>query len=352
MNLLAGAAPIIVFAFLLGVAISLLTLLMLLTTIVMRLHALRMERIDTIAEARWRPILREATGAAALPPLPARDLRGFIQAWNETHEPLHGATTAALAEIARRLELKSHLYRLLQTPIFHHRIMAVIALGHIKSEASFERVESLLDDKSPILSLCAARALMQIDPQRAVPKLLPLIVERTYWSQGIVASILHDAEGNVVSSPLTDATLHATSDVAPRMIRFLAGVSPDAAAPIIREALRSSADERMLSTCLQSMTRAADLDCVRPLLSHPLWYIRMQAATTVGSLGVPGDEQRLVTLLRDTQWWVRYRAAQALLRLSFIGVEDILRIQQSQTDAYARDILDHALAERRLEAAS
>ncbi|MEI8297137.1 MAG: HEAT repeat domain-containing protein [Pseudomonadota bacterium] len=354
MNLLSGAAPIVQFAFLLGVVICATTLLMLLATIAMRLNGLRMERIDARAEAHWRPLLlAPATDAVGtLPGLARRDLRGFIHVWNEAHEPLHPATTGRLAKIADNVALEAHLIRFLHTSIFHHRVMAIIALGHIKNESSFERVLPSLDDKSPIMSLCAARSLMQIDPVRAVPKLVPLIVQRGYWSQGVVASILKESDGQLVAEPLADATLHATSDVAPRMIRFLAGVHPESAAPIIREALRTASDERIISTCLQAMSNPADLDCVRPLLSHPLWYLRMQAATTLGNLGVPGDELRLRTLLSDGQWWVRYRAAQALLKLSFISADDARLIQQSHTDAYARDIIDHVLAERTLEVGS
>jgi hypothetical protein len=354
MEFLNGAAPVVVFAFLLGVAVMVLTLLMLLTTIVMRMNALRMEQIDSRAEALWRPILARARDEAItdLPALVRADVRGFVHAWNEAHEPLHGRTTAHLEDVARRVGLEAHLYRFLETNPFHHRVVAVIALGHLKGSAAFERVLGYINDKSAILSLCAARSLMQIDAERAVPKLVPLIVERAYWSQGVVATILEETDRDVVSEPLADATLHATSDVAPRMIRFLAVVDPVAAAPIIREALRAATDERIISTCLQAMTRREDLDCVRPLLTHPLWYVRMQAATTLGNLGERGDEQRLAGLLSDTHWWVRYRAAQALVRLDFMTDEEVRRMQAAQADTYARDILSHVLAERAIEAAA
>lgn len=354
MGILTNAAPIVVIAFLLGVAVCVLTFLMLMATIIMRMHALYLGRSNARAEVLWRPILLTSHSAsvAALPRLAAREVPGFIQVWNEVHEPLHGGTTERLAGIARELDLQRHLSRFLETTTFHQRVLAVIALGHIKNEASFNRVLPHLDDKSPIMSLCAARSLMQIDPARAVPLLVPLIVQRVYWPQGVVASILRETDRAVVSEPLVDATLHATSDVAPRLIRFLAGVNPESAAPIIREALRSSAtEERIISACLQAMTNPDDLDCVRPLLSHPRWHLRMQAATTLGNLGVPGDEKRLTALLSDSQWWVRYRAAQALLKLSFIREEDARRIQQAQTDDYARDIIDHVLAERTIETA-
>jgi HEAT repeat protein len=151
--------------------------------------------------------------------------------------------------------------------------------------------------------------------------------------------------GGIVSLPFTDSTVKARGEVGSRLIRLLAGVSPEAAAPIIREWLRSSSDDHLLSTCLQVISNPADLDCVRPLLAHPRWHIRMLAATTLGRLGVPGDEQQLIAMLSDAQWWVRYRAAGGLLKLHFVGSERLRQIQLTQSDPYARDIITHVLAE-------
>jgi HEAT repeat protein len=71
----------------------------------------------------------------------------------------------------------------------------------------------------------------------------------------------------------------------------------------------------------------------------------MQAAVTLGRLGVPGDEQLLVAILSDKQWWVRYRAAQALMKLGLVNTDGMHRIRNLQTDDYARDIIKHVLAE-------
>jgi len=342
------AAPIVRFAFWLGVAVMVMTVLMLAVTLVMRRSALRRLRIHELAVARWRPLVRaQPIGAsAALPELGAQDMSGFIRVWNEAHEPLRGSNTADLARIASEVGLEARLQPILHSGGFHDRVVAVVALGHIRNSTSFARVAGFLDDRSPIMSLCAARALMQIDPQRGVQQLVLRIVQRTDWSQGSIAAILQECAEADVAGPLTEATLQADSADRPRMLRFLAGVSPAAAAPIIRSWLAAAGDEEMISTCLQVITNQADLDCVRPLLAHPRWHLRMQAAVTVGRLGVPGDEQKLVELLADRQWWVRYRAARALVSLAFVGDVRMRAIQQAQRDSYARDIIEHVLAER------
>ncbi len=352
--MLNGADPVVVFAFWLGVAVAALTFVMLAVIIIMRQLVLRRERIHDRAVALWKAIVVAEPSSAAVrtPKLKGHEVSGFIQVWNEVHEPLRGRTTENLTAIAREVGLEQRLYRLLAKGTFHDRVVAVIGLGHVRSGESFRRVSQYINDKSPIMSLCAARSLMQIDAARAVSTFIPQIVQRSDWSQGSIAIILQETGGTSVSRQLTEATLQANVEIAPRLIRFLAGVSPEAAAPIIRKTLISSSDELLISTCLQVMSNQDDLDCVRPLLVHPRWHVRMQAAVTLGNLGVPGDDQRLIAMLPDSQWWVRYRAAQALMKLSFIKRADMHRIQQAQTDGFARDIIGHVLAEKTIGAAA
>jgi hypothetical protein len=349
-TLLATTDPTIVFAFWLGVGVASLALLMLVIIVILRQVVLHRERVLANAVAYWSRIIVPEPEAemATIPDLPRRDVGGFLQVWNAVHERLHGATTPHLARVAKEVRLEPLLRRRVGSRNFHTRLVALIAIGHVHDSASFERVQSFIDDKNPIVSLCAARTLMQIDPSRAVSKFIPHIVQRADWSPGSVATILNEVGAEVVAQQLSEVTLQANVQIAPRLIRFLAGVSPEAAAPIIRKTLASSTDERLISTCLQVMTSREDLEYVRPLLAHMRWHVRMQAAVTLGRLGGMGDEQALIAILTDKQWWVRYRAAQALLKMNFIGTEDMRRIQAAQTDSYARDIIQHVLAEQQM----
>lgn len=339
--------PVVVYAFWLGAGVAALALLMLLVILVLRQAVQRRERAHAAAVAYWKTILLPAPNPepADIPPLRDRDMSGFLQVWNDVHEGLRGRTTPFLARVAQEVNLENRVARRLQRRGFHTRLVAMIALGNVHSRSSYQRIERFIDDKNPIVSLCAARALMQIDPQRAVSQFVPHIVSRNDWSPGSVATILSEAGARNVERELAVAAIQANVEIAPRLVRFLAGVSPEAASPIIRRMLESAQDERLISTCLQVMTRSEDLDMVRPLLAHPRWHVRMQAAVTLGRLGVPGDEQRLIPILSDAQWWVRYRAAQAIHGMKFIGTDGLRRIQAEQKDKYARDIIQQVLAE-------
>jgi len=353
-DFLAGSDIKVVIAFWLGVGLVLMTVIMLSVILLKRETFLHRERVHAQAERFWRPIL-EGGGdlpASGIPTLSAAQLSGFLSVWNDLHEQLHGETTPHLSRVAQGAGLEDHLHRVLGGGDFPMRLVSIIALGHVKNGRSFDRVAPFIHDRSSIVSLCAARALMQIDQVRAVSMFVPQIVHRSDWSQGSIAAILREADDPAVSNELVRATLHATEDVAPRLIRFLANVSEEAVAPIIRKSLCSSTDERLISTCLQVMSRPAQLDCVRPLHTHPRWHVRMQAAVTLGRLGSAADEALLVPMLGDSQWWVRYRAAQALLSLPTVGRPGLHRIRDAQTDPYAHDIIVHVLAETALKDAA
>lgn len=343
-----------VFAFWLGVVVVIMTVVMLSIILIMRQVMLRKERNHHRAVVKWQKILSDAeagTLAGEPPPLHDRDVSGFLEVWNNLHAAHSDGAVPALRAVGISVGLERHLLRVLQHGGFHNLVVAIIALGHLRDPRHFSQVSRFIDDKSPIVSLCAARALMQMDQATAVSMFVPQIVRRGDWSQGSIAAILQESSTPQMTRELSQATLRANADVAPRLVRFLAAVSPDEAAPVIRTILASEADDHLIATCLQVMSNPNDLDSVRPLLQHPRWHVRMHAAATIGRLGLPGDEQLLERMLSDEQWWVRYRTAQGLLKMPFVGERQVRRIRDEHADHFARDILDHVLAERTLEGA-
>lgn len=344
----------IVFAFWVGVCVSAASLLMLLAVLVLRQIAQRRERNHLRAAAFWRRVLSAATQGApgSVPALPWRDMAGFVDVWNELHDAPGQADNPGMREVAGRVGLAPKLERMLRRSNFHDKVMAIIAMGYLRSQASFEQLAGLIDDASPIISISAARALMRIDAVRAVQQVVPQIVARQDWVDGGIAQMLDEAGPRAIEKELGAAALRANDDVAPRLVRFLAAVSPEAAAPVIGKILAEPHDEHLVSTCLQVMADPADLDKARALLAHPRWHVRMHAAVAIGRLGNSDDAPALAPLLADAQWWVRYRTAQALQQL--FGSDDarLQQLRDGHEDRFARDILTQVMAERVLEEAT
>ncbi len=354
MDLLSSSEARLVFAFWLGVCVVIASLVLLVAILVIRQWVARGERIHRRAAEQWRKVLAEAAGGTpvAVPNLSHSEEPGFFDVWNELHDAPEAtaAARAGMAGVAAQVGLEARLGRAIGQGAFHQRIMAIIAAGHLKSDKPFDKLAALLGDNSPIVSLSAARALMKIDPQRAVRLVVPRIVDRNDWVDGGIAQMLNEAGPEVVGPELSVTTLQVNDGVASRMVRFLADIDPDAAMPVIHRILAEPHDEHLVSTCLQVMSDGTELDTVRKLLHHPRWHVRMHAATAMGRFGGPQDMPDLQPLLEDPQWWVRYRSAQALRKLAVVR-GDLQRIREGLSDRFARDILGHVMAEQALGAA-
>ena len=76
------------------------------------------------------------------------------------------------------------------------------------------------------------------------------------------------------------------------------------------------------------------------------WAVQVQIAAILGRMGSPQDTHYLLSLLNSEHWWVRYRAAQALVAQPFINRRTVKRLIKSRSDAFARDMLLHIIAEK------
>ena len=228
---------------------------------------------------------------------------------------------------------------------YHDCAMAIIALGHLRDRSTFDELVPFLNDHSPIVSLCAAHALGQVDPPQAMAMFVPMILERDDWMPGNVARILaRNGDGSAVRE-LDNALLRANTSTMVKLVRFLAGIDPGHAAVVIRQVLASSDDDHAISACLQLVSDTQDRGRVAGFLGASRWHVRMHAASALGRIGEAADCERLEPMLADKVWWVRYRAAQALLALPGMGAAALRQLQQRQSDAYGRDIIDQVLSE-------
>ncbi len=106
MNFLIDAAPKMVFAFWLGVVVVILTVLMLSTILIMRQVMLRKERNHQRAVVKWQQILSAADASTLQgdpPPLPRRDVSGFLEVWNNLHSAHPDGNAPDLLGVARKV---------------------------------------------------------------------------------------------------------------------------------------------------------------------------------------------------------------------------------------------------------
>lgn len=339
-------------ALLTGLGAVFVALLVFLGVVVLRARLVRTQRRRAAFNARWRPVLARAAldddGAVPmeLPPLPQRDRRLFLVEWNIFHDLLRGTAGERLNRLARRLDIGDYALRLIKGRSLTDRMLAAVTLGHLRDLNAWDLLLEMLDNENTLISLVSARALISIDPAAAIPLVLPVIRDREDWSTVRVADLFMEAGAAAVSGPLEEAIVTCPPEQVPKLIAVL----PEAARPvsqrIISRLLREPTDDRIKSICLRILENPRDLPVVRELTAHARWHVRMNAAVVLGRLGLPQDRDTLVGLLSDPEWWVRYRAAQALEAMPFLGRQELAQIREEVEDEFARDILEHVLAEQ------
>lgn len=232
------------------------------------------------------------------------------------------------------------------------RVAAAEALSQFHDDKSIERLRAALDDRNSSVRLTAALSLAAAG--RAPP--VRTLIEKL----GIGTS----EKSRLTVSLFSDLALHAPDDI--RSIISDEFVPPGAKAAAI-EALSASGEYALVpqiaTLVLESPTNSPELPrylralaafghpAAEPAVLHALnsenWEARAIAASAAGRIGLVSLADRLQALLADPEWWVRFRAGEALAGLGAPGVE-LLRDAATTNEEPARSAAESTLAERGL----
>ncbi|MBD0315530.1 MAG: HEAT repeat domain-containing protein [Nitrospiraceae bacterium] len=338
------------------VGISALILLLLGWIMILRVLRLGTERRSRRMTAVWRPVLAECLIEVPehVPSVHPRDHLIFLSLWNHCFESIRGDAEARLIELARRLHFDRIARELLQARTLRRRLWAIITLGHLRERAVWEELAGLLRHDNAFLSFVAGQALLQIDIHAAIPLLVPVISRRRDWSPLKIVGMLKAAGPDLAAEAIACAAVQAPPEISARLIRHLASTRSLRGLPVLRQFLREQTpSDEVLAACLflfGECSDPADLPILRQHLSHVTWFVRLQAVIALGKAGTEEDEERLVGLLDDAQWWVRYRAGEALLSLPSMTGEKLVRLQTSLTTLESQEIVAPLLAKFRTAA--
>ncbi|WP_338847566.1 HEAT repeat domain-containing protein [Massilia sp. W12] len=326
----------------------LLSSLLLLAIVGLRLHLLRNQRREQRFVLRWRPILLECLLAmqlpAAAPSLAANEQYFFLRLWLRLLETVRGDNKQILLQLARNVGCVEFSMRMLDGANRGRQLLAIMALGHLRERAAWEHLRQLAHAPDAGRSFAAMRALIQIAPGHAAEMAeLPLL--RDDWPLARVTALLQPV--SAAFSPALLAALRQQNDLnkvekSLRLLELL-HITPGRAELLPWLAARSPAHLQVRA--LRVARHPQFLPRIRALCQHQDWRVRVQAAHALGATGGEQDLALLATMLSDAQWWVRYRAAYALLEHPAGGMPLAARLQEELSDRYAVDILKQAIAE-------
>jgi hypothetical protein len=325
--------------------------LMLGAALVIRRWVHRQEAARARIAAEWRPILtRVAVDDGPAPQLPAlkrRDIVHVLDEWTAVQDAVRGAGCERLNRAARAVGLDVAARRMIARGSANARILAIRTFGHLRDASMWSPLQDELASPNALASFCAAAALIQIDARRAMPHVMAQLAGHEHWPAEAVARLLKEAGTETAREPLRALVFsgeHVTK--IPSVLNWLGRMDPTLAGEIAADLLRGGYDDpQIVSKALLILRDASLLPSLRPLARSPDLGVRKNLATAVGELGDLADAGLIVELMGDRVWWVRYRAAQALLKLRGMTPERLAALRASLTDRFARDMLDHVVAE-------
>ena len=330
-----------------AIAILLLLFLMVQVTFV-RIHFIvirkRRHRVKTV----WRAIIgKMLAGEKPLcPSIKRREVFYVMEEFDYIFGLIRGTELELLRQGFRALLLPISLKGMLKSHNIKNRLFALITLGNIRDADSWDLIAKHLAQSQPAVSLSAARSLVLINPERAVNEIIPIILNRKDWPWANIAHILKLAGPKLLCEKLSELILHATENKQASLLRLYDVLKCEGEYPVTCKVLKRSSEDKVASVCLNISQDPNILYLAREYANHARWHVRMNAAVAIGRFGNEDDVSLLVSLMKDSQWWVRYRAAQSLLGMPIIDHVRVQQIRMSLDDKYADDILVQVLNER------
>ena len=279
-----------------------------------------------LERARYIELLKSNAEGAAGRTEPADDVLTDIAV--EILELLRGDAKRTFAGRVTRAGVTGKLHDRLRRGSVRVRILAAAALANFADEESEAALTAALHDRNREVRLAAAHSLavggrgpglvdvariLGINGQDGSLRTVMLLAEVAKTRIDDVRSLLSDPRSPPGVKSLSAVVLAKHGDLAsiPRVIALASDAS------------EASELTRYLEA-IGEFGHPAGSPVVLPGLESPIAEVRAAAARAAGQIGMASALAGLERLLADTDWWVRFHAARALLRLGEEGTARLL----------------------------
>lgn len=301
-------------------------------------------------EGRWLVQLLDPDGNGTLDRIRSSQFAPFVELWNHIHDSMRGDVRRSLIQLSRNAGAVDLALARLRHGSLGERISSAWFLGNHLETRAIPILASQASNPDPFLSLTCTRALVQIEQGTQLPRLLPDLLRREDWPVPVVHDILSSIDPDILSSHMPGILLRWYPEPSPRAIRCIAFLHEDVRAALVdalfdRTPPPSPDAEAAL---LREIHDPSQLHLVRKGLESPHWPVIVSALNRLASMGSREDVHRLQELLGHREWWVRYRAARALVMMPDMKPIEVELMATRHPDRYGREMLRYALAERNL----
>ncbi|HZK44445.1 MAG TPA: HEAT repeat domain-containing protein [Syntrophomonadaceae bacterium] len=341
----------IILMIMLGMFITI-TIMLIVVLVMRRLQISEEKRRDVFIKV-WSPLMTKAVENSldTLPSIHKNNYQNFLILWNKYQGVLSGESKQGLNRLARTTGMDKVAADMLDARSEIDRILAVLTVGHLRDKNHQVLLENMVQNSPGFLGQVAALSLVMINPVKAAPILVPLFSDNYEWPQDRVAALLMEMGPEAISRPLLKEIEQAEVENLPILVSYLSFAERQAAAKTIKKLFLENDNVEVLAACLKVSTNLSDrswIPLLKSYLQHTSWVIRVQAVNALSGLAAQEEVIDIIPLLSDSNWWVRYRSAQAIAELPFIDLENLETIKNTQSDQYAIDVLEQVIVEKQM----
>lgn len=317
----------------LSLALCMIAMLALLILLVARLVAGRLVGTHAIARQDLLVIMLDGD-STKLEPLKGLQLKVATELTIELAEMTRGSDRDVLLARAGALGVPALLARRLRSFSAQTRLSAaeaIVMFGDYRAEA-----EMALDDRNADVRLSVALALAQRGEAPAPLTLMHKLKVGSEERSLLLVSLMADlAEQNseAVAGLLFEPSLRFEVKVA--AMDALANRGGEYALLLAYMARNSAGEPELQPRIFRALGRTghpAGGEAILLGLSNESWTVRASAAEAAGKAGLTHGADKLGELLGDPNYWVRYRASEALLRLGPRGINALREAADGDDD--------------------
>ncbi|KUK85664.1 MAG: Uncharacterized protein XE03_1950 [candidate division TA06 bacterium 34_109] len=297
--------------------------------------------------SRWEEIIFEYLDRKKLPSeivesMPKSEYDYFLDFIKDYLIVIKGEDFKRLSVLINQTKLFSYLINKLKQGNSQMRSDAAFFLGLARAYKAKEFLRERLKDRNDSVSYNCALSLAKIGDIDAVSDILIQYRNCKNYSRDSLLCILFEFGNSVCQSLLQHLLKEKEDSLRILIIDVLGHYRYFSAGKAILNLLNLSNNNELRIHCIKAIGRMEYIEALptlRRCLDEPDCVIRSQAISAIGKIGDITIENKLVEKLGDENWWVRYRAAEALFSTFEQGKESL------------KDILAHSKNKKAVSAA-
>jgi HEAT repeat protein len=224
------------------------------------------------------------------------------------------------------------------------RIQALSTLSHYRDARSYRTLMAHADHPDMYIQIAALRGLAMRAPASDVPQIVQKVIhgDSSMRNSLMLSDILRLFGDQVVPDLITLVRSQAHLEVRLAGVMALGTIGSRDAVDMLIELVQEEGPLR--ARAIASMASIGDeraAYAIAAQLESDVPAVRIQAVIALGKMRVMGTLPDLAVRLADDNWWVRFRAAEALYRFGDVGVASLVAMsaQNNQAGLIAKQAL-------------